>query len=91
MKALRLYFGFALLACLFFTIAGAEQIQLPLVGELEPALESVLEPVVADDAQNPEEPLPPPIWTLCGNPSKHLLIPYQSFIFPSAPASFADS
>jgi hypothetical protein len=80
MKALRLYFGFALLACLFFTIASAEQIQLPLVVESEPAVEFVPEPVVADDAQDTEEPLPPPIWTLCGNPSKHLLIPYLSFI-----------
>ena len=78
MKSLRLYFGFALFACLFFGIVKAEQqIQHPLIEEVEPALEPVADIVpITDDA--PEEPVPPPIWTLCGNPSEHLLIPYPS-------------
>jgi hypothetical protein len=77
MKALlRLCLVFALLACLFFTIARAEQIQHPLIEEIQPVLEPVVDDtIISDKAQEPE-PVPPPIWSLCGTPSQHLLIPY---------------
>jgi len=77
MKALlRLCLVFALLASLFLSIASAEQIQHPFIEEIQPVLEPVADDaVISDKAQEPE-PVPPPIWSLCGTPSKHLLIPY---------------
>ena len=79
MKSLRLSIAFVLIASLVIS-AAAEQIQYPLVEDIGPALEPVADTVIPDVL---EEPVPPPIWSLCGDPSKHLLIPYPSLPSPT--------
>jgi hypothetical protein len=79
MRSLRLSFGITLIASLLLS-ATADQIQHPLVEDIQPALEPVSDTALPDDVL--EEPVPPPVWSLCGTPSEHLLIPY-----PSLPSS----
>jgi hypothetical protein len=75
MRATRIYFGLALVASLLSScIVIAEEVQVPFIEDSplfhDPITDVIPEPDLLD------EPVPPPIWSLCGNPSTHLLIPY---------------
>ena len=82
MKSLHLYLLAVALIALVFVPSSAEEVQYPFVED--PQLPSELIPNADDDVTDSildDDPVPPPIWSLCGNPSKHLLIPYYiSFI-----------
>ena len=74
MRTSRIYFGIAVALSLLSTIALAEQPQVTFIEDIQdPILDVTPE---SDTLLLDEEPVPPPIWSLCGHPSKHLLIPY---------------
>jgi hypothetical protein len=78
MKALPLSFGILLLQTLLSQLIFAEEQQVQLVGEIdieEAVLEGVIPEIVPDKLY--EEPILEPIWSLCGDPSTHLLVAYS--------------
>jgi hypothetical protein len=82
MKSLHLYLLVVALIALFSVPASAQEVQHPFVEE--PQLTPELLPIADDDVTDSvpkDDPVPPPIWSLCGNPSKHLLIPYYTNLY----------
>src|SRR5579871_5864312 len=78
MKYLRVYVGIFIASALFVDIASSQE-QIPFIGD-----DVVPVPDLFPDPSLPtEDPVPPPIWSLCGDPSKHLLVPYPSLPSPT--------
>lgn len=79
MKSLQLYLSPCLLFLFLLSLARAQQVQHPLINTAtDPILEdNIPEYVFAGSDEDPAPAPPPPIWSLCGEPSKHLLIPYN--------------
>jgi hypothetical protein len=81
MKSVRFYIGIVFVIAVLLTAVSAEDTQQPFIDNgvvtiEDPAfVDGVIHDAIVDD-QDKEDPVPPPIWSLCGNPSKHLLIPY---------------
>ena len=75
MKAMQLHIGIVLLLVCLLGVSAAQEQQLPFIDDSYPVSEL---PEVIETLHDAEDP-PPPIWSLCGNPSKHLLIPYAPF------------
>jgi hypothetical protein len=72
MKCLRFCIGIVFLtAVLLNAVSAQHETQLPFVDDVVPI---AYEPEEAVPDYEPDKD-PPPIWTLCGNPSKHLIIP----------------
>lgn len=80
MKSVRFYIGIVLVIAALLPAVAAEEAQQPFVDDVAIAIEDlpleedIIPDYILDDPD--KEPVPPPIWSLCGNPSKHLLIPY---------------
>ena len=68
------YFIGFVFALLGFVAALDDDGQYPIIVE-RPDEEVVATPD-EECSLGDKEPVPPPIWNLCGKPSKHLLIPY---------------
>jgi hypothetical protein len=79
MKSVRLCSGIVLLAALLSAVS-AQEVQHILVDNIQPALDPIQDSLIPgytlDDPD--KKPVEPPIWSLCANPSKHLLIPLFS-------------
>lgn len=76
MKPVRLCSGVVFLAAILSAVS-AQEAQHVLVDNIHPGLDPNIipdYPIVDLD----KEPVEPPIWSLCGNPSEHLLIPFSS-------------
>jgi len=78
MKAKSFSWGIVLVVAALSTLASADPDQHPLVEDTniipDVINDDIIPDFVLDDLD--KDPVPPPIWKLCGNPSKHLLIPY---------------
>lgn len=78
MKAVRLYFGITvLLGCLLAVVVAQGQ-QYPLFNPSLPTTPALIPDIIPEELETLEDPTEP-IWSLCGNPSQHLLIPYVSY------------
>ena len=79
MKSLRLSFGILLVQAFLYKAISAEEEQVPFVGEIGDIQEAVLEEVIPGILPDilSEEPILEPIWSLCGDPSTHLLVAYS--------------
>jgi hypothetical protein len=79
MKAQSASWGIVLLLAALSAVASADPDQHPLVEDTviipDVINDDIIPDYVLDDLD--KDPVPPPIWRLCGNPSKHLLIPYD--------------
>jgi hypothetical protein len=77
MKSVQFYVGIVFVIAVLLTAVLAEDVQHPLIDDATITIEDpafVDSPIVDDLDKNP---IPLPVWSLCGNPSKHLLIPYS--------------
>jgi len=76
MKALSLSFGILLLQTLLYKVISAEEQRVPFAEEIVDIQEAVLEGLIPGSVPDKqfEEPILEPIWSLCGDPSTHLLV-----------------
>jgi hypothetical protein len=83
MKTLRLWL---LAAALLLSTVSAQEQQQQIAFLPDDDVIPIPEQTVLDLAtQSDKDPVPPPIWTLCGDPAKHLLIPYPpSHLLPGS-------
>jgi hypothetical protein len=78
MKAKSFSWGIVLVVAALSALASADPDQHPLVDDTNTISDvlndDIIPDLVLDDLD--KDPVPPPVWKLCGDPSKHLLIPY---------------
>jgi hypothetical protein len=75
MKAKSFSWGIVLVVAALSALASADPDQHPLVEDTN-TISDVLNDDIIPDLILDKDPVPPPVWKLCGDPSKHLLIPY---------------
>jgi len=78
MKAKLYSWGIVLVVAALSALASADPDQHPLVEDTNAIPDAINDDIIPDFILDDldKDPVPPPIWKLCGNPSKHLLIPY---------------
>ena len=80
MKSVRFYIGIVFVIAVLLTAVSAEDVQEPFIDDAAITIEDLalgdgsIPDSLLDDLD--KEPVPPPVWALCGNPSEHLLTPY---------------
>jgi hypothetical protein len=79
MKAVRLYVGITVLLGYLLAVVVAQDQQYPLFDPSLPTTPALIPDIIPEQELETLEDPTEPIWSLCGNPSQHLLIPYVSY------------